>query len=166
MAKIDGLGNTFFQRNKKSKRKSEGAEKGAAVSRSFLDIASTRSESEIGLTGAEGIVPSSEDLEALLDDVHDLGERLKERPTMERIKEYRKAVSEFLRYVVHYSFEAETIEGARFNPMKKQKRYTLVKVVNEKLERLAAGVLANQLSQLDLLRRVEEINGLLVDLLQ
>lgn len=166
MAKIDSLGNSFFQRNRKSDRKSGGVEKGAPVRRSFLEIAPVREDFQAEGTAPGGSVASGEDLEALLDDVHDRGERLKERPTMERIREYREAVSGFLRYVVHYSFEAETVEGARFNPMKKQKRYTLVRVVNEKLERLAAGVLANQITQLELLRRVEEINGLLVDLLQ
>jgi uncharacterized protein YaaR (DUF327 family) len=38
--------------------------------------------------------------------------------------------------------------------------------VDRKLEQLAAGILAGQHSQMDILARVEEINGLLVDLLQ
>jgi hypothetical protein len=82
---------------------------------------------------------------------------------MEHIRRYRKAVSSFLRYVVANSLESETQEGARFNPLKKQKRYTLIRTVNEKLERLAAGILQNQYSQMEILRRVEEINGLIVD---
>lgn len=103
------------------------------------------------------------DLEELVDNVHSEGERLKEEPTMEHIRRYRKAVSSFLRYVVANSLESETQEGARFNPLKKQKRYTLIRTVNEKLERLAAGILQNQYSQMEILRRVEEINGLIVD---
>ena len=104
------------------------------------------------------------DLEELVDDVHSEGERLKEEPTMENIRRYRQAVSSFLQYVVANSLEAETSEGARFNPMKKQKRYTMIRVVNEKLEKLAAGIMQNQYSQMEILRRVEEINGLIVDI--
>jgi uncharacterized protein YaaR (DUF327 family) len=48
--------------------------------------------------------------------------------------------------------------------MKKQKRYTMIRVVNEKLEKLAAGIMQNQYSQMEILRRVEEINGLIVDI--
>jgi uncharacterized protein YaaR (DUF327 family) len=39
-------------------------------------------------------------------------------------------------------------------------------VVDRKLEEMAARLLSDQLSQLELLARLEEINGLLVDLLQ
>jgi uncharacterized protein YaaR (DUF327 family) len=38
-------------------------------------------------------------------------------------------------------------------------------VVDRKLEEMAARLLSDQLSQLELLGRLEEINGLLVDLL-
>jgi uncharacterized protein YaaR (DUF327 family) len=39
-------------------------------------------------------------------------------------------------------------------------------VVDEKLEKLAADILGGQLKQLDLLHRVEEINGLLINMLE
>jgi hypothetical protein len=108
---------------------------------------------------------TEEDLEELVDDVHAEGERLKEDPTMENIRRYKKAVSEFLQYVVANALEAETTEGAKFNPLKKQKRYTMIRVVNERLEKLAAGIMQNQYSQMDILHRVEEINGLIVDIM-
>jgi uncharacterized protein YaaR (DUF327 family) len=41
----------------------------------------------------------------------------------------------------------------------------LIQVVDQKLEQLAAGILTGQASQLELLARVDEIAGLLVDLL-
>jgi uncharacterized protein len=165
MAKIDSLGNSSFLKNRRSRQKDKESQKTSAVSRPFLEIITSHDIEGPGATGVAVPLSTDKDLEVLLDDVHSYGERLKERPTMERIREYREAVASFLQYIVHFTFEAETIEGSRFNPMKKQKRYTLVRLVNEKLEKLATGVLANQISQLDILRRVEEINGLLVDLL-
>jgi uncharacterized protein YaaR (DUF327 family) len=39
-------------------------------------------------------------------------------------------------------------------------------VADQKLEQLAAGLISGQLGQVDMLARLEEITGLLVDLLQ
>jgi uncharacterized protein YaaR (DUF327 family) len=47
----------------------------------------------------------------------------------------------------------------------KQKTYTLVKVVDEKLDSLAADILFNQKDQIALAAKVNEISGLLVDIL-
>jgi uncharacterized protein YaaR (DUF327 family) len=47
----------------------------------------------------------------------------------------------------------------------RRKKFTQVQVIDEKLEQLAAGILANQKNQLALLAKIEEINGLLVDLI-
>jgi uncharacterized protein YaaR (DUF327 family) len=43
--------------------------------------------------------------------------------------------------------------------------FHLIQVVDRKLEQLAAGILAGQTSQLKLLARINEIAGLLIDLL-
>ena len=42
----------------------------------------------------------------------------------------------------------------------------MVQVVDKKLEQLAAGILAGQFTQMNILERVEEITGLLVDIMQ
>ncbi|MCK5199923.1 MAG: YaaR family protein, partial [Spirochaetales bacterium] len=89
-----------------------------------------------------------------------------EVPTLANVKVYKGAVSRFLRFVVKNSLKTETTAGANFNPLKKQKRYTIIRVVDEKLERLAAGVLQNQSDKLYILEKIEEINGLIVNLLK
>jgi len=103
-------------------------------------------------------------LEELVDSVHEQGDKLKEHPTPENIGEYRKAVSDFLQFIVKHAFEAEKIEGSHFHPLKKQYGYTVIRVINQKLDALAAGILQSQYSQLDILRKVDEINGMIVDL--
>jgi len=55
----------------------------------------------------------------------------------------------------------ETTSGAN---IMKRKRFTLVKVIDEKLEALAASVLAAQKEQIAILAQIDEINGLLVNL--
>lgn len=109
---------------------------------------------------------SNLDLEDLLDDIHEAGEALKEVPTLQNVKIYKGSVSKFLKFVVKNSLETETTAGANLNPLKKQKKYTIIRVVDEKLERLAAGVLQNQSDKLFILEKIEEINGLIVNLLK
>ena len=132
---------------------------------SFSEI--WESETKGSVTGAERVLSHNveADLEALVDEVHSRGESLKEKPTYENIRVYKEAVRKFLSYVIENTLEVETKEGARFNPMKKQRRYTIIKSIDEKLERLASGIMQSQVAQLEILRRVEEINGLVVDLL-
>jgi uncharacterized protein YaaR (DUF327 family) len=103
-------------------------------------------------------------LEALLDNVHTQGERLKECPTLASIREYKSSIKNFLTYVVDHMLKVEE-KSSGFNILKR-KRYTLIKVIDKKLEDLTLEVLRGQTEQLGILRKVEEINGLVVDLLR
>lgn len=112
--------------------------------------------------GLQHLPASEEALRALLDDIHQAGEALSAKPIMDTIKRYKEAVRAFLHYVVENGYTAEErVSG--FNILKR-KKFTLIQVVDRKLEQLAAGILSGQKSQLEILARVEEINGLLVDL--
>ena len=154
--------------NRSYRRKSAGTtrekvdknEFGKLTFSSHLDI--DRKE----ITSLDSIDYSDIDLEELMDEIHEAGEALKEVPTLANVKVYKGAVSRFLRFVVKNSLKTETTAGANFNPLKKQKRYTIIRVVDEKLERLAAGVLQNQSDKLYILEKIEEINGLIVNLLK
>ncbi len=110
----------------------------------------------------EGL-PHEKILEALLDEVHSAGDVLKEKQLPDTIVAYKEAVRHFVRYIVSRTFDVtETISGTN---ILKRKKFTQVQVIDEKLEQLAAGILSNQRSQMNLLGRIEEINGLLVDLM-
>jgi uncharacterized protein YaaR (DUF327 family) len=112
----------------------------------------------------ENVPFSEEALQKLLDGVHSTGDDLKNRPFPEEIKRYKGAVKKFLHYVVENSYAVEEQIGG-INILKRTK-YTLLQVVDQKLERLAAGILAGQTAQLELLARIDEISGILVNLLQ
>ena len=97
----------------------------------------------------------------LLEDVRAAGSALKEHPVPNEIIRYKKSVRAFMQYVVEHSFDVETASSRI-----KQKKWVQVVVVDQKLERLAGEILSGQLSQLTLLSRIEEINGILVDILK
>ncbi|MDR0569574.1 MAG: DUF327 family protein [Spirochaetaceae bacterium] len=114
-------------------------------------------------TDADDLPFSEETVKILLDDIHSAGDVLKNRPLPEEIKQYKQAVKRFLRYIVQYGYTAaKQVSGKN---LLKRKNFTIVQVVDTKLEQLAAGILAGQTTQLEILRRLEEITGLLVDLL-
>ena len=90
------------------------------------------------------------------------GDALKKAPTLEAIRDYRQQVKAFVTFAVAHSIAVEeTTSGAN---ILKRKRFTMVKVIDEKLEALAASVLAAQKEQLAILAQIDEINGLLVNL--
>jgi len=161
MDRISPFAGASFNNPNREKPKVEKKKPVAGLFGSLLSDA----EKSTGLSSA-GPVYDDSPLESLLDAVHENGEELKAHPNFANVKNYREAVGAFINAVVKRSLLAETVEGARFNPMKKQKRFTTIRIIDERLTQLASGILAEQREQLDILGRVDEINGLLVDLLE
>lgn len=114
---------------------------------------------------SEGTVTAQTDaeVETLLDEVYASGQELARNPSPENVIAYKKAVGRFIRQVVDGSVELVETEGRMRKDMKKPK-YALLHVVDEKLEKLGAYVLSNQKDKLEILRKVDELHGLLVDL--
>lgn len=130
----------------------------------FASALETAEESEgLSLPSVATLAESDEGLEALLDTVHEVGEKLKDRVSLSVVQEYKLAVRAFLSYVVRNTLSVERHESGP--NVIKRKRFTLIKVIDQKLERLAAGILLDQQAQLEILRRIDEISGLLIDLL-
>ncbi|MDR1597067.1 MAG: YaaR family protein [Treponema sp.] len=139
-------------------------DKGAVKKTPFSRLLEEKGVREGGLPDALPDYPPSEEiLQKLLDDVHSAGDALKQRPLAEEIKQYKQAVRHFLHYVVENGYSVKT-ENYLFNHEKRRK--VQIEVVDQKLEQLASGILSGQLKQVELLARLDEITGLLVDLLQ
>jgi len=164
MERINSAGSSRLKRELKSKRKKPGK---AGHSR-----AASTSKTGNGTVAFDALFPLEDReidkdlLEDLLDEIHEAGEILKEIPTLENIKKYRQSVSDFMKYIVKNTLETETAVSSSINPLKKQKRYIIIKVINDNLEHLASGILQNQLDQLKILEKIDEINGLIVNLLK
>jgi uncharacterized protein YaaR (DUF327 family) len=136
------------------------------------DFSRILKETEARETEAAAAAPPSEEaLQELLDAVHSSGDDLKNRPLPDNIKRYKQAVRNFLSYVVKNSYTVEEqISRVRIkrgtDPDSWSKKYTQVQITDRKLEELAAAILSGQATQLDILGRIEEINGILVNLLR
>ena len=97
------------------------------------------------------------------DEVYATGDALSEAVSTENILAYKKAVKNFLEYVLEKTYNVENIiTGTR--DLKRKKAWTIVKVINTKLDKLISDLMYNQLKKLEILERVGEIKGLIVDL--
>ncbi len=106
-----------------------------------------------------------EELAELMDNLFTNGEGLVKDPTINNLRLYRNSVSLFFKFVIKHSLNFDSIEG-RLNPKTfERKCYALVSVVDKKVDDIAKNVLGDQRKQFDLLGAVEEINGLIVDLI-
>jgi len=158
MARIDSLGEAspwLIPDRKKAHKKDK------LPPRSFADLVQAAAEGE-ELSGDMRGGGGRRSLEELLDGVFAAGDALKSVPTVDTIREYRQKVRAFVQYVVDHVIAVEQSTSG-VNIMKR-KRFTLLKVIDSRLEELAASVLAAQKEQLAILAQVDEINGLLVDL--
>ncbi|MDR1987093.1 MAG: DUF327 family protein [Treponema sp.] len=166
MAKVAFLENNFFNTlayTKAETKKKQDVRKGQKpLFSGILEHINRSAEAES--VAVEEFPPSEERVSELLDAVHSAGDDLKRRPLPEEILRYKTAVRNFLHYVVKHGYTTEKqVSGTN---LLKRKNFAIVQVVDRKLEQLAAGILAGQTVQLEILARLEEITGLLVDIMQ
>jgi uncharacterized protein YaaR (DUF327 family) len=160
MDRIESLdGSHLSRRSRRKKDKSTKQLKG----RSFQSVVEQSEEYGSALLDAEDRREHRESLEELLDQVHERGDLLAEHQSLENIRTYRRAVSSFLDYVIANMIEVE--EQTSGGSVLRRKRFTQLKIIDEKLEALVQGVLRNQVKQLDVLEKINEIRGLLIDLI-
>jgi uncharacterized protein YaaR (DUF327 family) len=127
----------------------------------LLGKAETEAEPVMAAEGPE----RDAQLEQLLDAVYVSGQDLASNPSPDNVIAYKKAVGRFVKQIVSGSVELTETEGRLRKDMKKP-RYAVLHVIDDKLEKLGAYVLQNQKDKLEILRRVDELHGLLVDLKQ
>jgi uncharacterized protein YaaR (DUF327 family) len=184
MAKVDAPDHPSFYMNpaaysqaKSDNKKSKAVRQSGRTefSRIFEDV---RGKTANEISPLRELPVSEETVSVLMDEVRSAGDALRDRPFPDEIIRYKQAVRNFMHYVVENGFtlEQETglpkflkpgYKGPRGTPeAMKQARYVKIQVVDKKLEDLAAMLLSGQRQQLALIARLEEIQGLLIDLLQ
>jgi uncharacterized protein YaaR (DUF327 family) len=121
---------------------------------------------------------SEETVNLLIDEVRSTGDALRDRPFPDEILRYKQAVRNFMHYIVEnaYGTSAEAGIPSFLKPgykgprgtleSRKQIAYTKIQVIDTKLEELAKYVLTSQTRQMEIASRLEEIKGLLIDLMQ
>ena len=119
----------------------------------------------------------------LADAVGNAGNDFSNEQTQENLEKFKTAVSQFIRFVVENNFEItahrkknrlgkDMIVPSRSNifsnyslPPHRIDPKLKIQVINEKLDALARETLSNQSNNLKLLAQVNEIKGLIVDLM-
>lgn len=135
-------------------------------------------------TEAESVInglPIEEAFPLLLDDVRQKGDALSKRPFASEIRDYRQAVRNLIGRVIDAAYGVAEDRGLpnylkagfdktlfRADPELRGERnkYQAVRVIDRKLDKLAADIMTGQANQMVILKGIDEINGLLVDLLQ
>ncbi|MDR1837996.1 MAG: YaaR family protein [Treponema sp.] len=180
MAKVESTDASFYMNpaaysGVKEEKKTKAIRHEKTFSRLFDDL---RGKTADDIGPLQDLPVSDETVNLLMDEVRSTGDELKSRPLPEEILRYKQAVRNFINYVVQnsYSLEYENglpnylkpgFKGRRGTPeAMKGKEYTKIQVIDKKLEDLAAMLLSSQVRQMELVSRLEEIRGLLVDLLQ
>lgn len=127
---------------------------------------------ETSLLTSEGLpveiagMETEEAVNYLKDEMDTAGEELKNFQSAENMEKFRKKVSQFMKYIVKTNYnlvntriERKLKSGRVIKPLYQ------IEVIDKKLNQLAAEMLWNHSRNLNLLARVEEINGLIIDLL-
>ena len=91
------------------------------------------------------------------------GERLADRVDVRELEKYRRLIREFLDEIVSngYTFSREDAYAARG----KHRYIATVKIVDEKLDALGKEVLKEHADKIEILNKIDDIRGLLLDLM-
>lgn len=131
--------------------RAERKEETAKASVSFTDVISNKRQNV-----------ALEKMTGMMKDIETQGEKLAEHRTIDDLRKYKKMVKEFMEEAVNSGLQLEEQRG--FNRRGRTKMYKIVKEVDSRLTQLANDVLNKEKSHLDLLNKVGEIQGLLINL--
>ena len=104
-----------------------------------------------------------DNLEEILAQVDQAGKELANNRGSAALKRYREAVRRFLEATVRQSFQMK--DDRRWDRRGNLREYKIIVGVNQQLEELARMVLEEQTPKMQILAKLDEIRGLLVDLM-
>lgn len=105
---------------------------------------------------------SQERLQSLLNELNQHETRLGHSQTMQDLIAYKQTIRSFLQEVVQNGFSLDEHRGSL--PNGREKRMKIIKQVDEKLVDLSNQVLEKQATSVELLEKMGEIKGLLINL--
>ena len=105
---------------------------------------------------------SREQMEELLKQIDEQAVKLSKTPTYDELKSYRTLIKNFIGTAVSLMYELHSQAG--WDRMGRQRAYTTVRKVDEKLEEMAEKIRLGHAEQLDIIASHDAIRGMLVDL--
>ena len=148
-----GLLQAYDQRKKEKARK--------VNSNQFLQLLRQQGAA----SSLNGVDRQQEILKDYLERISQISWELQKAPTRSVLREYRRLIQGFLEQSVKGLYQIEEDLGRLNYSTGQRKKYSLIRVIDEKLEELIKAVLSEQHANLGILQRIEEINGLLINLL-
>ena len=99
----------------------------------------------------------------LVHKIDEQGQQLVKKADIKELQKYRELISEFIKEMVSssYTFNKENSYEAR----RRHKVFATVNKINTKLEELAQEMLTAQAGNLDILNKVDDIRGLILDIM-
>jgi len=99
----------------------------------------------------------------LKNEIDEQGKRLADRVDVKELEKYRKLIREFLDEIVSngYTFSREDAYASRG----RHRYIATVKIIDEKLDALGKEVLQEHADKIEILNKVDDIRGLLLDLM-
>ena len=99
-----------------------------------------------------------EEVNALFDELNHIGKSFVIDQNENNLVAYKEKVQEFLNFVIRNIYKIEEIYGKRID-------YKIVRTINNELEELFESFLKEELPKLYLLSKLDEIRGLIIDLI-
>lgn len=103
-----------------------------------------------------------ERLHALLSEIRSQGEKLAQTRTVKELYQYKRLIERFIKEAVDFGMELKHSSSWSFSG--RMESYTLVERINEELLELTDMVLEEGRNAIDILGKVGEIEGLLINL--
>lgn len=136
----------------------------------FKDTLDTLNNTVIGGEGLSLVLPNGEinesAISALQDAIHMSGEQLLAKPGYDTVIAYKKSVQMLLQSIVPLLHKKEDIIAPKkINGEIRERKFTLINKVNEKLDTVLKLVLTSQTDQMNIMKTLDEIKGLLINIL-
>ncbi|UOF91790.1 YaaR family protein [Fodinisporobacter ferrooxydans] len=103
-----------------------------------------------------------EELDRLLVSIDEMGQRLKKRFAWNDLKQYKERIQKFLEQVVKNGYSTKEERG--FDRRGRMKIYHVVSQIDDLLSELASELIKGEQDQLEILKKIGEIRGLLINL--
>lgn len=95
--------------------------------------------------------------------INDQGQKLVGKADIHELQKYRELIREFLNETVSNSYTFHKESG--FEARRRHKIFATINKINTKLEELAQEVLKEQSDNLEILHKVDDIRGLILDIM-
>ncbi len=100
----------------------------------------------------------SDEIEQLIHQLDKNGRRFAENPSAENLRVYKRDIQSFLYFVNKQSYNVKEVYGRKVD-------YKIVHTINDRLEELAKEVISREIPRMALLAKIDEIRGLIIDLI-